>query len=169
MATINVQNATGTTASANSYISLADANTYFSDRNNSTWSAATDANKEFALINAWQYMDNAFSFLGLKLTSTQTTKWPRDSAYDPSGYEYSGIPVNLTYAQSEYALRALSADLLQDVTYETDGRSVSSEKSKVGPVETNKTYSGVVTSRRYPAADLLMRDLILDGATVVRL
>lgn len=167
MATLTVQDDTGTETDANSYISEADADTYFSDRNNSTWDAATSENKIFALIKAWQYMDTEFLFIGTKLTCTQNTEWPRQNAYDTSGCLIEGIPVKITYAQSEYALRALSEELLQDITYDSN-KLITRQKNIVGPVEQETEYSGYIISRSYPSADILLKGLVLSNMAVTR-
>jgi hypothetical protein len=159
MATLVVQDDDGTKTTANSYISVTDADTYFSDRNNSTWSAATTENKTFALIKAWQYLDYNFNFKGCRLTTTQNTEWPRSYAYTSCGCAIEGIPVNLTYAQCEYAVRALSEELLQDITYD-DNKLIKRSKDKVGPIETEREYDGYIITRSYPAADVLLKDLL---------
>lgn len=159
MATLVVQDDDGSETSANSYISLADADSYFSDRDNSTWSSAVDADKIIALIKAWQYIDYNFCFKGCRLTTTQNTEWPRSYAYNMCGRAIEGIPTSLTYAQSEYALRALSDELLKDITYDSN-KLVTRSKDKVGPVETEREYGGYIITRSYPSADVLMKDLL---------
>lgn len=164
MATLVVQDDDGSKTAANTYISETDADTYFSDRSNSTWAAASSADKITALIKAWQYLDYSFIFKGYRETETQNTEWPRAGAYySASGRQIDGIPTNLQYAQCEYAVRALSGELLEDITYDTGGKFITKSKDKVGPVETEREYSDTasyIITRSYPAADILLKDLL---------
>lgn len=175
MTTLNVQDDEGTTVNANTYISEADADSYFADVASPslalTWDAASSAEKITALINAWQYLDYEYCFVGYQLTDDQTTEWPRAGAYWPkSGYVIDDIPTNLTYAQCEYAVRALAGPLVPDITYD-DNKMITKLKQKVGPVETDTTYdgnAGYLTSRSFPSADRLLKGLIVDSGTVER-
>ena len=74
---IVAQNNQGTLTNANSYIETSFADSYFSDRNNTTWSSASVADKEAAIIKAWQYIDTAFRFAGYEASDTQNTEFPR--------------------------------------------------------------------------------------------
>lgn len=66
----------------NSYLSLADANTYVSDNYVSTateytsWGALNDANKELYLKKATKKIDRLY-LRGIKAVSTQTLEFPR--------------------------------------------------------------------------------------------
>lgn len=99
------------------YVSVADADTYWSNRNNSTWSAALTADKEKALREATQYIDGAFTFIGVLTDDDQPLAWPRSSALVQSGnfknklYGVNEIPARLKDANAEMALEALSARL----------------------------------------------------------
>ena len=73
------------TVGTNSYLSVADADSYWSARNDSTWSGASTAAKEKALIEATQYIDGAYSFIGSIATSNQSLAWPRYGAVIVSG------------------------------------------------------------------------------------
>jgi len=98
------------------YLSVADADTYWSNRNDSVWSAATDSNKESALREATQYVDGAFNFIGTQKI-TNTLAWPRLSATVLHGnfkgvtYDSTTIPPQIKDAVAELALEALSARL----------------------------------------------------------
>lgn len=104
----------------NSYITIAEADAYWSDRNNSVWSAGTTASKEKALIEATQYIDNTYDFIGYHGTlnlDTQPLAWPRDAVIIQSG-PFKGVdvlndvvPQAIKDAQAELALEALSARL----------------------------------------------------------
>lgn len=81
------------TVGTNTYISLADAETYFSERLFSTnWSTNTDETKKMALIAATKKIDK-LNLQGCKALSTQTLAFPRafyigNSVYS-SLYEFS--------------------------------------------------------------------------------
>lgn len=65
------------TVGTNTYISLADAETYVSNRlGATTWDAATDANKEKALIMATKAVDR-LNLYGVKKTTSQALQFPR--------------------------------------------------------------------------------------------
>lgn len=166
-----VENGTGV-AGANSYIAVAYADTYFADRARSGWTGDT-ATKEAALINATQYVDLRFGnrFAGVIQYSTspiQPLAFPR-LVDDVS----TGIPETLKRATAEYALRALTGELLPDPVTVAGGYRLTSKKSKVGPIEKQETYAknsgGWI--RPYPFADLLLRDLLdpyFSAARVIR-
>jgi len=97
-------------ASANSYVTLAEANTYFETvPNSSTWTDKTDDQKNRALISATRWID-ALSFYGDRCTTTQALKWPREN-YTVDGIDLacSLIPEGIKTATYELA-RALAND-----------------------------------------------------------
>ena len=101
------------TVGENSYLSVADADTYWSDRNNSTWSAASDAEKEAALLEATQYLDKAYRWRGEHPgSSTQLLAWPRNNVVDEQGRTRTGIPQEIKDATAELALEALGGRLV---------------------------------------------------------
>lgn len=134
------------------YLSVADADTYWSDRNNSTWSAATTAEKEKALREAAQYLDGAYTFIGVLADLEQVLAWPRSAAVIRSGnfagadFASDEIPLKIKHACAELALDALDARLRP--TLERGG-AVKREKVDVIEVEyldfapTQKTFSFV--------------------------
>lgn len=111
-----VEDGTGL-ALANSYISIAEADTHHGDRNQTAWTG-TDPVKQAALIKATDYVDKRFGkrFRGFRESKTQGLEWPRIDAFDNDDFLYSDvdrIPRNLKKAIAEYALLALQlVDLL---------------------------------------------------------
>jgi len=97
-------------ASANSYVTLADANSYFeSVPNSSTWTDKTDDQKNRALISATRWID-ALSFYGDRCSETQALKWPReDYKVDGIAWVCTIIPASIKVATFELA-RALAND-----------------------------------------------------------
>ncbi len=112
-------------ASANAYISLADANQYHLDRApaDSNWSAATDAQKNAAILKATELMDALFEWTGWVVNETQALLWPRSGMYLRSGYsiETDELPTALTRACAEYAGQLLAGDRVADYGVETKG------------------------------------------------
>jgi hypothetical protein len=97
-------------ASANSYVTLADADAYFETTPDSTnWDDKTNDQKNRALISATRWID-ALSFYGDRCSETQALKWPRED-YKVDGIELACtlIPVGIEIATYELA-RALAND-----------------------------------------------------------
>jgi len=124
-----VQDDTGTETDANSYISVAYFDTYWTDRGNTDAVALEDAAVEVLLIKATDYIETVYygNWQGERYNDTQNTEFPRtiDS-------ENVGIPTRLKKACAELAWKANSGDLLIDV----EQRII---KEKVAVIET--TYS----------------------------
>lgn len=113
---------------ANTYISLADAETYFEGRVNvTTWDAATDATKNAALVQAARILDTYVTWVGWLTDTDQPMKWPRAGIYyDGYGGYYGSydlllstsvfsiadneIPAEVKDAQCELALVLLKKD-----------------------------------------------------------
>lgn len=96
--------------SANSYVTLAQANTYFETvPDSSTWTSKTDDQKNRALISATRWLDG-LSYYGDRCTDTQALKWPRDT-YTVDGVDLvcTLIPDPIKSATFELA-RALAND-----------------------------------------------------------
>ena len=71
---------------ADSYISLTDADTYFTDRGSPTaWTSLADAAKESALRYATAWLDNNFVWRGGIVDQDQVLSWPRYSVEDDEG------------------------------------------------------------------------------------
>jgi hypothetical protein len=171
-----VQNEAGTVANANSYVTVDEFKAYHDMRGNAYTADNTEGDTEIeqALVRAFDYMERTYRslFIGTKLTNTeaQTTEWPREDAVGRDGVEYEGIPRILKEAQSEYALRALSGDLLADTR--ASGQQVLSARSvSVEGISKSETYSGSRTQEpSYPLADLLLTPLLkgAGGTTLIR-
>ncbi len=103
-------NATLSSASANSYVTLAEADTYFETvPNSSTWDDKTDDQKNRALISATRWIDS-LNFYGDRCDNGQALKWPRNNYHvDRVELTCSLIPADIKYATYELA-RALAND-----------------------------------------------------------
>lgn len=104
-------------AGAESYLSVADADTYWSNRGDATWAAATTANKEESLRRATQYLDATFNWIGGILLTTQALGWPRSGAWDREERDLSDqVPTLVEQATAELAKEALSGALVSTVS-----------------------------------------------------
>ena len=120
-------------ASANSYVTLAEANTYFETvPDSSTWTNKTDDQKNRSLIAATRWIDS-FVFYGDRCDDGQALKFPRNN-YQVDGVELacSKIPNNIKYAQYELA-NALANDT--NAITGTTGKEGNIEQAKLGDLE----------------------------------
>ena len=108
-------------ADANSYATRAEGNAYHEGHvAASDWTAATDAQKEAALVMATRALDALFRFDGWKRTSAQALQWPRMRCPDvehAAGADYLAedvVPVCLRDAACELARQFLAEDRTAD-------------------------------------------------------
>ena len=110
--TLIVENGTGKTDS-NTYISLADAETYFESHLFPTeWAAATDPNKNIALVMAARLLDQWFEWDGKKVLEEQAMRWPRYGAKDRDNWVMDSdiVPNEVAQATAEMALYLFRGD-----------------------------------------------------------
>lgn len=159
------QNDAGAVANANAYGSVANFKAYHDDRGNS-YATYTDTDIEQAIVQATDYADRRWDFVGVRLSRDQTTEWPRRDAEDCQGYTRDGIPIEVLEAVYEYALIAAAGDLDPTPDRDTTGRTVSSKREKVGPIEEAKAYSSPDQYRppEYPVADRKLSCLVANTA-----
>lgn len=99
-------------AGAESYLSVADADTYWGKHGSPTaWTGATTANKESALRYATQWIDDKFTWSGWIVESDQPLNWPRQGVWDDQNrpIDADEIPVNLKDATAEMAKNHIDA------------------------------------------------------------
>ncbi len=143
-----VIDATLSGAAANSYVTLAAANTYFETvPDSSDWTDKTDDQKNRALISATRWID-ALTFYGDRCTTTQALKWPREN-YTVDGVDFacSLIPEGVKTATYELA-RAFANDT--NAITGTTGTTGIYDEVKLGDLQVkyNKTSqtSGVINN-----------------------
>ena len=155
--------------SANSYVTLAAANTYFETvPDSSTWINKTDDQKNRSLISATRWID-ALTFYGDRCTETQALKWPRDE-YKVDGIDLSCtlIPEGIKVATYELA-RAFANDT--DAITGTSGTTGIYDEVELGElrVKYNKTSqtSGVINNvfDVYPWLQTYLGPYCLGGAS----
>lgn len=165
-----VEDGTGL-STANSYTSVADADSYFADHGVPTdWAAASSGAKQVALVKATQYLDAKYKlrWKGCKKLSTQKLDWPRYGAYDSNEYwiDSESVPSQVKDAACQLANSALTAELF---TTETSPGAISYERSKVGPVEQEIHYTGGKTQQvKYTLAVELLKEVIESSDEVER-
>ena len=125
--------ATLKSATANSYATLAEADTYFETAPSSaTWDNKTDDQKNRSLIAATRWIETLV-FYGDRCDESQALKFPRTN-YQVDGVELacSTIPLNIKYAQYELA-RALANDT--DAITGTTGKDGNFSEVKLGDIQ----------------------------------
>ncbi len=161
--TLIVEDGTGV-ATADTFISSADAGTYHTAMNNTAW-AGSDTVKDAALRKATAYMEQVYrlSWKGLRYTSTQALSWPRTDVFIDDKQEYvdtDEIPTEVKNACAELALKALSGELYPDL------KQNATEKT-VGPLTTRyDPYSP--QSKRYVSIDAMLAPLLKGTAGVAK-
>lgn len=161
---------TGTaSATAESYISVTDADTYFTNRGDTVWTALLTPAKEAALRKATDYMAGRYGlqWAGVRKTDTQALDWPRyrvvrhdaaSMAYGVLYYADDAVPVAVQRACAELAVRASAADLSPDLTAQV-------KQETVGPISV--TYAdGARQDTAYKAIDAMLAPYLKAGGQV---
>ena len=152
---LDVEDGTGRTT-AESYVSVADADAYHTKFGNTDWTGTT-AVKEVALRIATRYMDANYTFCGVKQYLAQALQWPRVGY---ANYEQFPEPM-IVAACCELARRSLAGELLEDTTRELITRET------VGPISTHYAFKDGET--RYVLVDRMLRDLVENNGSSVRI
>lgn len=126
--------ATAGGATANSYCTLAQANTYHEERLHiDDWTNASTSKKNSALVWATRILDEVMNWYGYKNSSVQALRWPRSSIYDQDGYPVtsSAIPIFLREATAEFARHLI----IEDRTLETNRDTIGYKKMEIGDLK----------------------------------
>lgn len=161
-------------STAETYITVAGADTYHSDRANSAWAALTTQLKEAYLRRATEYMLQVYrlKWKGVRMTATQALDWPRAYVYTqpflhgavgefPYLVENDIVPVEVARACAELALRAISGDLAPDI-----GRL--KKRVKVDVIET-EYVDGATPYVRFRAIDRMLDPFMSGTAGSIQL
>ena len=162
---------------ANSYVDIAYVDEYHRLRDNTLWADSDDNDKASSIIRASQYIDERFTFRGSILNpedqdivpgtpdGPQGLQWARVDVWNRNGVDVSEtVPIEIEQATAEYALRILGdgtgkVDLQPDPDTGEEGKTVSSKREKVGPIEEETKYDtsmGIRTVQPYPFADSII-------------
>lgn len=134
---------------ANTYISLADADTYHDDRANEDWECLDDDEKASALIKATDYIDNTFRlrWKGFRVNGDQSLTFPRSDVIDEDGRCLSNvvIPERLRRATAEIAVAIAPTDANSSVfvdpyAVDRDNAPVKRLREKVDVIEVETEY-----------------------------
>lgn len=187
MTLLIVEDGTGL-ATANSYVSLAEANTYFSVRN-LLWTGS-DSVKEMALVQASEYITARWEpvLKGRRLSIEQSLAFPRvlniGAILPPAGFYFTGnyhqsinpleqayfngIHSQLKQAVFQYALRALSTRLMTDPATESPIEEIAT--SVAGAVSKRVKYrvQSQFQHKQFFEADSLMIPFIRSSQGAIR-
>jgi hypothetical protein len=160
---IVVETGTGS-ATAESYVSVEQANTYFSLRGTVAWTG-TEEVKEQALRKATDYLEQMYRdrWDGTRINGTQALSWPRVNAYR-DGFLVSSntVPPEVRIATAELALRSFTEPLLPDIDRIT--APISSASLGELSVSYDTSQTGVVAGRKiFASVDHVLSPLLTSG------
>lgn len=149
---------------AESYASVAAADTRLNGLGVTTWSTITTAQKEQALRRATQYMLQAYRdrWSGIRVSIDQALDWPRyDMMVDGFPVKTAVVPQTVANACIDLAYKAASGDLNVDLAQRV-------LTSKVGPLETvYDRYSS--QQSRYPSIEMALAPYLGSAGASMRL
>lgn len=138
---------------ANSFVTVAAADDYWTARNEATWAAATEAQKQAALLDATAFVSGRYrgSWPGTLYSTAQGLDWPRLGAYDEEGRLLEDVPEPVVSACCEMALVSLESGRLNAAL----DRGGEIKREKIGPLET-EYMDGAPGETSYPVIDALL-------------
>jgi hypothetical protein len=170
-------------STAESYISVANADTYFTNyvRNHASWTGATTANKEQYLREAAQTLDAIFitRWKGKRVDGDQALAFPRSSVVTSDGYTVSStaVPTAIERAACELAWKHLNDDGPSTTTGDTTGivpdaeagSNIAEETIKAGPVGESIRYTGEkVSQATFNKVRMILAEFLLPRGSVAR-
>ncbi len=158
-----VEDGTGL-STAESYVSVAAADTRQTALGNTNWATLTTAEKEEALRRATVHMGQAYRtrWTGMRAHSTQALDWPRyDVCVDGYSVLSTIVPADIANACADLALKAAAGDLAPDLT-----RAVI--RKKIGPLETEYDRNSPQATR-YRAIDMALSPYLTGSGAMARL
>lgn len=164
-----VEDGTGL-AAAESYLSVADADSYHTLYGSTGWNGTSDE-KEVALRVATQYLNAQYGqrWVGSRINSTMALHWPRHYIVDRDGYALAAdaVPTQIKNATAYMALRSIQGDTLMPDT--AAAGNITSESKGIGQLSKSVTYAGVKSStKHYSIVESMLGDLITSAGTVSR-
>ena len=145
---------------ANSFASVDEADDYYFDRGDTTWTDADTLVKEAKLLQATQYLEATYRWKGGAATAGQGLAWPRNGVSDEDGYSIASniVPSEVKDATIILAREAQAISLLP--SQERGGR-VTRLKTKLDVIEKETVWSeGASAGRQFPLIDGLLAGLI---------
>lgn len=170
--TLIVEDGTGLTT-AESYVSVAAADSYCTSHGLTGWAAKSTTEKEVALRVGTSYIDQRYRYQGTRsFPGQQALAWPRGNVwhlYD--GFYVEGIPADVKNAQIEAAYRSLTSTLLPDTPGNTEGFLTMISEEVGGQIRETKQYASGISPQmpRFRVVDDLVRPYLgSNGATTER-
>jgi hypothetical protein len=150
----------------NSYVSIADADTYFETRiDSANWVDAEDEIKEQALVTATALIDDN-SWIGSAVSSSQALAWPRKNAI----YNDDRLGLQVTIAEDELPSRVKTA-VYEQALHLIDnedvlmGQSQTFESISVGSISLSDSNGDTTRTPMKPSTALKpIRPLIRKGS-----
>lgn len=148
-------------ATANSYITVAEYEAFWTERNVNL--AHSNATKEAELVKAADYINREYAFVGERQYRYQGMAWPRltgvilvkDWPIDPNT-----VPQDIKDAQAELAYIINQGT---NVFATVEGGAKVREKNKAGPVETEVEYTNFRETPRFVAIEGLLSPYTVYG------
>jgi hypothetical protein len=154
---------------ADTYGTLAEADTYFADRGQGAWDEKPSDERAAALVRATSYIDARYAgrWKGRKAASDQDRAWPRTGVTDGDGYDVpeSDIPAVLKHATFEAAYADLK---VPGALYGTSANVQRIVRRKVGAIETQFADDGgaSLTEITGKLADTMLAGLLGSSANI---
>lgn len=151
-------------AGSNSYASVAEADAYFSDRGETSWTGSS-LEKQSALVKATQFIDASYTFVGVIANNSQALAWPRYDAWDKHdrAIAANAVPAQVKQACFELALYSLSSALISNVTSEDRVKRV-----KAGSAEVEFEMGTKDVGNRFLMVDRLLGSITRSGTGRIR-
>lgn len=141
---------------AESYCTVAFADTYHSNLGNATWAALTPTVKEQLLRKATQYMTQMYRgrWEGYRSYSDQVLDWPRrhvmiDDDFVSNYIAHDSIPTDIKNACAELAFKSNSVTLNPDIERQTASVTVASLSVTYVP--------GSPQNKKFSAIDMMLK------------
>lgn len=152
---------------AESYQTVAGADTYHANRGNATWAALTTTVKEQLLRKATEYMTQMYRnrWKGYRSYSDQSLDWPRqfvlvdDSLYNEE-IAFNEMPAEIKNACAELALKANSESLNPDIERQTASVSIASLSVTYVP--------GSPQNKKFTSIDMMLKPYLKNGGSGLR-
>jgi hypothetical protein len=149
--------ATAKATNANSYVTLAETETYMEGRLAVTdWDAETDDNKNRSLRMATDVLDG-YDWTGKRTTQSQRLQWPRFGAIDRDGWAYDSDTVPRPIKEATYELALALTDGSYEVATDTLEKY---ERVKVGSLDVTPRSDYRAAQIPDPVMDLISHLLV---------
>lgn len=164
--TLIVETGSGS-STAESYLSVADADAFHAKAGDpAAWASATTTEKEIALRQATQYIDDRYArqWRGHRVQQAQALRWPRYGDADDDGFALDGtsIPQKLKDAVATVALEILGG--ASPFVTETTPGDLTAKSITVGSISISKSFAGAQGSQpKFAQALSMLTSLITSG------